>query len=78
MRLRWSTTSETAPGAGRLIVTLHSAASGRPLHTIVDARGVSSAAVDVADEQRWAYFVIDAQNVEWQLTLEQPVASSAP
>ena len=76
MRLRWQTTSETSPGAGRLTVTLHSTASGRPLQTIVDAHGVSSATVDVADEPRWAYFVIEAANTEWQMTLEQTVASA--
>lgn len=78
MRLRWQTTSETSPGAGRLTVTLHSTASGRPLHTIVDAHGVSSATVDVADEPRWAYFVIEAANVEWQVTLAQAFASVPP
>jgi hypothetical protein len=71
MRLRWQTTSETSPGAGRLTVTLHSAASGRPIQTIVNAHGVASAAVDVADEPRWSYLVIEAANVEWQMILEQ-------
>ncbi len=75
MRLRWQTTGETTPGAGRLTVTLHSAVSGRPLQTIVDAHGVSSATVDVADEPRWCHFVIEAANVEWQMTLEQSFAS---
>ncbi len=74
MRLRWQTTNETSPGAGRLTVTLHSAASGRPLHTFVDARGVSSSAVNIADEPRWSYFVIEAANVEWRMTLEQAFA----
>jgi hypothetical protein len=76
MRLRWQTTSETSPGAGRLTVTLHSTASGRPLATIVDAQGVSSATVNVADEPRWSYFMIDAANVEWEMTLEQAFASA--
>ena len=75
MRLRWQTTRETSPGAGRLAVTLHSTASGRPLQTIVDAQGLSSATVDLADEPRWAYLTIEAANVEWQMTLEQGVAS---
>ena len=75
MRLRWQTTSETSPGAGRLTVTLHSTASGRSLQTIVEAHGVSSATVDVADEPRWSYFVIEAAHVEWQMTLEQAFAS---
>jgi hypothetical protein len=78
MRLRWQTTSETSPGAGRLIVTLHSAVSGRPLQTIVDARGISSATVNVADEPRWSYLAIDAENVEWTMTLEQGFASKPP
>jgi hypothetical protein len=76
MRLRWQTTNETSPGAGHLTVTLHSAASGRPLQTIVDAHAVSSATVNVADEPRWSYFVIQAANVEWQVTLEQAFASA--
>ena len=75
LRLRWQTTRETSPGAGHLTVTLHSAASGRPLRTFVDVHGLGSDTMDVADEQRWAYFVIEATNVEWRVTLEQPVAS---
>lgn len=75
MRLRWHTTRETSPGAGRLTVTLHSAVSGRPLQTIVAASGVASATVNVADEPRWCYFVIEAANVEWQMTLEQGFAT---
>jgi hypothetical protein len=74
MRLRWQTTSETSPGAGRLVVTLHSAVSGRLLQTIVDAQGISSATVDVADEPRWCHFAIEAEHVEWRMTLEQGFA----
>jgi hypothetical protein len=76
MRLRWRTTKETAPGAGRFTVTLHSAVSGRPLQTIVEAHGVGSGTANVAEEQRWSHFVIDAENVEWQMTLEQPFATT--
>lgn len=75
MRLRWRTMNETAPGAGRLTVTLHSAVSGRLLQTIVDATGVASAAVDVADEPHWSYLAIEAADVEYQMTLEQAFAS---
>jgi hypothetical protein len=75
MRLRWKTTSETSPGAGHLTVTLHSAVSGRLLQTIVEAHGVASATVNVADEPRWCHFAIEAANVEWQMTLEQAFAS---
>lgn len=75
MRLRWQTIRETVPGAGRLTVTLHSAVSGRPLQTMVDAHGVSTGTVNVADEPRWCHFAIDAANVEWRMTLEQGFAS---
>jgi len=75
MRLRWQTTRETSPGAGRLIVTLHSAVSGRLLDTIVDARGIASGTVNVVDEPRWCHFVIEADNADWQMTLEQAFAS---
>lgn len=78
MRLRWRTANETTPGAGRFTVTLHSAVSGRPLQTVVDATGVGSATVDIADEPRWCYFVVDAANVEWQMTLEQGYAVRTP
>ena len=75
MRLRWKATRETSPGAGCLLVTLHRAVSGRFPHTVVDARGVTSGTVNVVDEPRWCHFVIEAEHVEWQMTLEQGFAS---
>lgn len=71
MRLRWKTTREKAPGTGRFTVTLHSAVSGRPIQTIVDVRGEGAATVPVFEEPRWSHFVVDAANVEWEMTLEQ-------
>lgn len=71
LRLRWQTTAEATPGAGHLTVTLHSAVSGRPLQTLVDARGVTSGTVNVADEPRLAHLVFDADGVTWTATLEQ-------
>ena len=77
MRLRWQTTRERSPGTGHFAVTLHSAVSGRPLQTIVDAQGVGSATVNVNDEQRWCHFVVEAANVDWQMTLEQGFSSGS-
>ena len=74
MRLRWKTTRETAPGAGRFTVTLHSAVSGRPIQTIVEARGVGADTVPVAEEPRWSHFVVEAADVDWEMTLEQGYA----
>lgn len=76
MRVRWQTANETKPGAGHLTVTLHSAVSGRPLQTLVDAKGVGGATVDIYDEPRWCYLVVDAANVEWTMTLEQGFAAT--
>lgn len=73
LRLTWSTKNETAPGAGRFRVALHSAISGRPLQTIVDRAGV---AVDIAyfeDDPRVSYLVIESANVDWTATLEEGV-----
>ena len=74
MRLRWRVVRETTPGQGHLTVTLHSAVSGRPLQTLVDATGIASGEALVADDLRPAHFVIEGEHVEWQMTLEQPYA----
>ena len=74
MRLRWRVVRETTPGQGHLTVTLHSAVSGRPLQTLVDATGVASGEALVADDLRPAHFVIEGEHVEWQMTLDQPYA----
>ncbi len=74
MRLRWRVVRETTPGQGHLTVTLHSAVSGRPLQTLVDATGVASGEALVADDLRPAHFVIEGERVEWQMTLDQPFA----
>lgn len=74
MRLRWRVVRETTPGQGHLTVTLHSAVSGRPLQTLVDATGIASGEALVADDLRPAHFVIEGEHVEWQMTLDQPYA----
>lgn len=77
MRLRWQVVRTTAPGPARFEVTLHSAVSGRPLQALVDASRVESGEVLVADDLRPAHFVVDAEHVEWRMTLEQPYAREA-
>jgi hypothetical protein len=76
MRVRWKTTNETKPGAGHFTVTLHSAVSGRPLQTLVDAHGVGAATADIYDEPRWCYFVVEAAGVSWTMTIEQGFAAT--
>lgn len=74
LRLIWETRNERAPGAGRLRVSLHSAISGRPLQTIVDSRGVGRATVNVEDDPRTSYLVIESDQIDWQVRLEEVVA----
>jgi len=74
MRLRWDATRERAPGEGHLTVTLHSAISGRPLQTVVDHAGPGGASVSVADEPRTSYLDVQAEGLDWRLTLEEALA----
>ena len=76
LRLRWETRNETAPGAGRFRVSLHSAISGRPLQMIVERAGVGRDVSYVEDEPRVSYLVIESENVEWTATLEEAVVRS--
>ena len=74
LRLRWEVRNESAPGAGRFRVSLHSAISGRPLQVIVDHTGVGSDVSYLEDEPRVSYLVIESENVDWSTTLEEAVA----
>jgi hypothetical protein len=73
LRLRWETRNESAPGAGRFRVSLHSAISGRVLQQIVDHKGVGSEISYLEDEPRVSYLVIESENVDWTATLEEAV-----
>ena len=73
LRLRWETRRETAPGAGRFRVSLHSAISGRPLQVIVDRTGVGTDVSYLEDEPRVSYLVIESENIDWTATLEEAI-----
>jgi hypothetical protein len=74
LRIRWETSHETAPGAGRFKVSLHSAISGRPLQTVIDVRGIGGDVAHVQDEPRVSYLVIESTAVDWRVTVEEAVA----
>jgi hypothetical protein len=74
LRIRWETSHETAPGAGRFKVSLHSAISGRPLQTVIDARGTGGDVAHVEDDPRVSYLVIESTAVDWRVTVEEAVA----
>jgi hypothetical protein len=77
LRVIWETRNESAPGAGRFRVSLHSAISGRSLQTIVDVRGVGGSAVNIEDDPRTSYLEIQSDSLEWRVRLEEVVVTTA-
>jgi hypothetical protein len=69
LRLTWEATGD--PGEGHLRVALHSSISGRPLESVVEASGPGADTVHLAAEPRVAYLLIEADRVDWRLTLEE-------
>jgi hypothetical protein len=72
-RVHWETKNESPAGAGRLKVAFRSGDSGRVIIDAVDCRGVCSDTAYVGDQVRWYYLTIDAQDIEWSVTVEEPV-----
>jgi hypothetical protein len=73
-RVRWATTNETTPGAGRLKVIFRSGDSGREIIEAVDVRGVDSDEEVVAAERpRWYYLTIDSANVDWIVSVDERI-----
>jgi len=73
----WQTRNEAPHGAGRLKVIFRSGDSGREIMDAVDVRGNGSGTADVADRPRWYYLTIEAANLEWTVTVEEPVELAA-
>jgi hypothetical protein len=78
LRLSWSATNESRPGAGSVRVTLHSSISGRPLQTILDTPGVGEGSVEIGDEPRVAYLQIESSEIDWSVRLEEAVRGQPP
>jgi hypothetical protein len=72
-RVRWQTHNETKPGGGRLKVVFRSGDSGRDIIDAVDARGVGEGTADVGDRPRWYFLTIESADVDWIVTVEEPV-----
>jgi hypothetical protein len=70
-RVRWETTNETKPGAGRLKVVFRSGDSGRPIIDAVDVTGIGQDAEEVADNVRWYYLTIESANVDWTVNVDE-------
>ena len=72
-RVRWETVHERPVGAGTLKVVFRSGDSGREIMDAVDVRGVGSGTVDVGDRPRWYYLTIESANVDWSVTVDEPI-----
>lgn len=77
LRLTWEA-SEAPSAQGHLRVSLHSAISGRPLHTAVDHAGTGSDTVRIPTQPRVAYLLVESEGVEWSLRLEEGVPGGDP
>ena len=76
-RIKWETTHESSPGAGRFKVDVHSAISGRPLIAAVDYKGIGHDMTYVTEDPRLFYLVIDSSNVNWAITVEESIVTNA-
>jgi hypothetical protein len=76
-RIKWETSKESSPGAGRFKVTVNSAISGRPLINAVDIKGVDHDITYVTEDPRLFYLVIDSNDVNWAITVEESLITEA-
>jgi hypothetical protein len=67
------TSHESPPGTGTLKVAFRSGDSGRVIIDAVDQKGEGSGSEEVGDMVRWYYLSIDSDNVDWKVTVEEPI-----
>ncbi len=73
LRLRWQTKNPPAAGAGAFHLTVHSAVSGRLMDEAVDTKGAGSGTAYMSDDPHMFYLVIDSTDLDWSVTVEEPV-----
>ena len=75
-RVAWETRNETSPGAGRFLLTVNSAISGRVIAEAADTRGVGKDIAYIDDYPRMYHLVIDSKDVDWSVTAEVPIVTT--
>jgi hypothetical protein len=75
-RIHWETRNEAPSGGGRLKVVFRSGDSGREIIDAVDAHGVGQGTDEVGDRPRWYFLTIESANVDWTVTVEEPVTGT--
>jgi hypothetical protein len=76
-RIKWTASNEDAPGTGSLLITVHSAVSGRPLAVAVDHKGIGKDIAYVSEEPRLFHLVIESAHVDWTASVEEAVTGEA-
>lgn len=71
LRLVWRATNETAPGAGRLKLTAHSAISGRPIQVAIEHQGEGEGTAYVSDDPRVYFVEVQSEHLDWSFTVEE-------
>jgi hypothetical protein len=72
MRIHWTTRNAADPAAP-FTLTMHSAISGRPLQVMVEQKGNGDGTAYLSEDPRVFFAVVDAANLEWTFTIEEPV-----
>jgi len=72
-RIKWATTNENPPGAGRFELTVHSAISGRPLGLPVEHQGNGHGIAYVNEDPRLYHLVIQSRDIDWSVSIEESV-----
>ena len=70
-RIHWETTNESPAGAGTFKLTMRSAISGRPLHIVVDHKGVGTGTADFDEGPRTYDFLVESANLDWKFRVEE-------
>jgi hypothetical protein len=77
-RIHWETANESPAGAGTFKLTMRSAISGRPLHTVVDHRGVGSGTADFDEGPRTYDFLVESVNLDWKFRVDETTGEYVP
>lgn len=76
LRIRWETTHETRPKAGRFQLTVMSSISGRALRTAVDVEGVGQNTTYVSEDPRVFFVVIEASSIDWRFSVDEGIPAT--
>ena len=70
-RIKWAATNEQPAGSGTLLVTAHSAISGRPIAIAIDHKGPGSGIAYINEDPRLYHLVIESRNLDWSMKVEE-------